>query len=74
MNDLNPSSQDEYIGLANMLALLVGVNFLLMSILRLGFLINFLSRPVLRFLLYFILIIIYIVYYIFYFIFKLISI
>eukprot|EP00026_Physarum_polycephalum_P002885 Phypoly_transcript_02894.p1 GENE.Phypoly_transcript_02894~~Phypoly_transcript_02894.p1 ORF type:complete len:746 (+),score=98.98 Phypoly_transcript_02894:338-2575(+) len=47
VNDLNPKTTEEYIGLANLLALLVGINFLLMSILRLGFLINFLSRPVL---------------------------
>ncbi|EGG15858.1 hypothetical protein DFA_09527 [Cavenderia fasciculata] len=37
----------EQIGLANLLSLLVGVNFLIMCFLQLGFLINFLSRPVL---------------------------
>lgn len=51
VSDLKPQSTEEYVGLANLLALLVGVNFLMMSLLRLGFLINFLSRPVLRFVL-----------------------
>ncbi|KAF2074234.1 hypothetical protein CYY_004444 [Polysphondylium violaceum] len=47
VQSLNPTSMIEYIGLANLLSLLVGINFLLMSFLQLGFLINFLSRPVL---------------------------
>lgn len=49
IRDLHPTSEEEYIGMASTLALLVGINFLLMSFLKLGFLINFLSRPVLRY-------------------------
>eukprot|EP01132_Coremiostelium_polycephalum_P007987 gene7987-9828_t len=47
VQSLNPTSILEYIGLANLLSLLVGINFLIMGFLQLGFLINFLSRPVL---------------------------
>ncbi|KYQ88515.1 Sulfate transporter [Tieghemostelium lacteum] len=47
VQSLEPATMVEYIGLANILTLLIGLNFLLMSFLQLGFLINFLSRPVL---------------------------
>eukprot|EP01133_Synstelium_polycarpum_P012156 gene12156-14224_t len=43
----NPNDMVEYVGLANLLSLLVGINFMIMCFLQLGFLINFLSRPVL---------------------------
>ncbi|EFA79135.1 hypothetical protein PPL_07960 [Heterostelium album PN500] len=42
-----PKDNDQYISYANLLALMVGVNYLLMGFLQLGYLINFLSRPVL---------------------------
>eukprot|EP01116_Phalansterium_solitarium_P009602 TRINITY_DN2382_c0_g1_i3.p1 TRINITY_DN2382_c0_g1~~TRINITY_DN2382_c0_g1_i3.p1 ORF type:complete len:715 (-),score=225.36 TRINITY_DN2382_c0_g1_i3:28-2172(-) len=43
----NPQSPEEWVALAGMLTTLVGINFFIMYLLNLGFLINFLSRPVL---------------------------
>lgn len=47
IGQLNPATTNEYIGMALMLALMVGVLQLAMGVLRVGFLVNFLSHPVL---------------------------
>ncbi|GAM25749.1 hypothetical protein SAMD00019534_089240 [Acytostelium subglobosum LB1] len=42
----NPTDE-QYVPYANLLAVMVGINYLIMGFLQLGYLINFLSRPVL---------------------------
>jgi SulP family sulfate permease len=46
ISGLNPADIDTYVALAIMLALMVGIVQLLMGVFRLGFLVNFLSHPV----------------------------
>jgi SulP family sulfate permease len=46
ISGLNPADTETYVALAIMLALMVGVVQLLMGVFRLGFLVNFLSHPV----------------------------
>jgi SulP family sulfate permease len=47
VSSMNPLDTNEYISYAIMLAIIVGMLQLVMGVLRLGFLINFLSKPVL---------------------------
>jgi SulP family sulfate permease len=47
ISSLNPADTAEYVSYSISLAFLIGVIYLTLGILRLGFLFNFLSRPVL---------------------------
>jgi len=44
----NPATEDEYVGLVLVMSFLVGLFFMTLGLLRFGFIVNFVSTPVLN--------------------------